>query len=255
MSYRQRLIDHGFTSQDINLLQEEIKLSLGDGLVSVELTDDQLCLAIWKAKLWFDRRFGIVRPYIAPINYTATSAYVELPEYTESVAFVYFPPFQTTDAMFFFSPLLYLFYLGVPYGLLGYGSAPLSYFQQFIMYVGDALKVVGAYQNFWYDRARKILWIRTAGAERGAYVRVDIQTKLWTYSELESRLQYYVLNWALAEAMLILSRIRGKFSSIPGAQEALSLDAERLAEDAKTMMAELEQKSAGDTGAYPIILG
>jgi hypothetical protein len=51
-------------------------------------------------------------------------------------------------------------------------------------------------------------------------------------------LKPWIENWALAQAMLLLSQVRGKYGSLPGAN-GISLNASDLYQQAQEMMASL----------------
>lgn len=253
MSLKQKLIDLGFTEEDLEEIKEFVIVNMGEPLISLELDEEHIYAATYKAKMWFDRKVAVVRPFYATPYITDTSLIVQLPRYAEGVSAVYTTMGTFTD---FFAMFLPVFFLLAYVGIGWISPLTVSYFNQVMQHISDTIKTLGGRNVWYYDKHRKEVIIRKSHANMpGTFVRVDIISNYWTLKEVDRRLLWFFYEKIMVEIMWILSRIRGKFSSVPGAQESLTLDAERLYTMANERDSLLEEKISKEVGVYPIIFG
>lgn len=219
-------------------LSKWILRQLGAPVWCIELTQEHLDDAIEEALRWFAAKKGAWR--LGALAFVAGTPSYQLPAEVELVLRVFFPAPQT-DLSLMFSPFL-LLDEKVPYDIF---AAPQSVglyssYVQTIQYIETTKRILNAEPD-WEQRDR-CLWISPPPKSSGKiiYEYKSSRFQVDQLSEIDNRL---IRRYALAWAMMVLGRIRSKFTEFPGAQGSTSLgDGSSLLEDAKEQIEKLEEE-------------
>ncbi len=225
----------GFTETE---LKEQILVSFGGPTLCVELTDAQLELIVKLTRRWWIAYVGGVRK-LQGFFYAAGQATVDLPLEVEEVTQVYFQnrlPLQFDYPELFDTavpwPGAFGSIIGGPTVAASLGNMPYSGLVQSLMSIDTSRRILSADRDWEYDKRTRTLTLYPRSAESGKLI-VDFLSNDFELDELMADEAQIFFEWAKAEAMEILGRIRSKFSTFPIPGGDRTLDGAQLLEDAK----------------------
>lgn len=135
-------------------------------------------------------------------------------------------------------------------GSMGGGLLTYELYYQFDQTAG---KLFGREITFTFNTYTKQLKLERLIAEEEAVLLHVYQRKPEIALLNETMIYPWIRDWAIAESMEMLGRIRGKFSSIPGVKGAITLDGQSLLQSSKDMKEQLLKtiRNYGD-GSVPL---
>ncbi len=237
-------------------LKEDIKLSLGAGSVRIEITDSQLEYCVDQAVANYRQMSsGSVEEAWLHLTLEKDQSVYKLPEEVQQIRQIFrrghgqlgptaganLDPFSLAYANNYMLSAV----RGTEGGLLTYDLQ-----HQFQETIG---RMFGRDINFNFNRVTKELTLHRD-------VRGPENVMLWAFhlkpeeQLLADYLIYpWVRDWAKAEAKIILGRVRGKISAIPGPNGPINLNGDALVEEGKHDMEDLrvQIKNKGD-GSAPL---
>ena len=213
-----------------------IKRKLGAPSVSVELTDEQLVDCIDKAIRWFEARAGGI---VKEASLTLVEGQNEYSVNNDvlDVIDVYFPGYRLFDYL--------------PYAAAGF---PLKFITtEFAGIVAtqvrfESLKKIMGLEHAWefLQASRKLRLYPTVGSGANGYqVIYKYLAKVSDLDELDASDLEPLMEYALAEAKEVLVAVRGKYRTVALPAGETELDADRLADEARTAKERLEEWAAG----------
>ena len=250
-------------------IKEYIRLKLGYGTVDVELTDDQLDMAIDQAKNWFAKTIGQLRAVFSAAV-PETRVY-QMPDDCEQVVDVVFGSSADLSDVADLSgqPLGYIAgtvysgyevgmgadnlrgsnggtWLSPTYGGRIWFSRLLEIYQRWEM-----TKSFSGSGEWSYDRWSNSVVFSTgsSGAVIIVYMTRDIDVGV-----LKQKEYWYLREYSLAEAFEVLGYIRGKYSELPSAGGGLSLNADTLLSRAESIKQQLEEEVKRYRGGHGVIV-
>lgn len=226
-------------------LKKTILLMLGDGSTDVELTDDHLEMAIDNSianyRAWSSAATEEAFLYLK--FYTGESVYT-LPNEVQVVKKIYRRGngviSGNTSAVDPFSLAYANTYLLS--AVSGFSGGSLLTYHLYHSFNNDASMMFGREVMFTFNSFTKKMVIErdVRGEEE---VLVHVYQKKPEIMLFQTELTYpWIRDWALSEAMMILGRARGKFSSIPGPQGNVTMDGDRLRQEATDMQVALRER-------------
>lgn len=222
-------------------IRTEFCEEMGGGIVSVELTDDQFATALRQSKRWFTAKKGFV-------VYRPVPVIQGLVEYKmkNDVAQVLDVIFEVpSDVAAFFS---LGFFDIIPYGpntLLSWGSGLTNYsgFVQLLQFTEARKRVFSVEPDWSYDQQNSILHVTLRpGSTQTQTNLMIVQCKLNDFDpkNLNDKDDYIFVQQVKARCKKILGRIRSKYDSLPAAGGPVSMDGQRLIEEADEEMKQLD---------------
>lgn len=233
-------------------LKTEIKALLGGGSVRVELKDEQIEIAIDIAvQTYRQRSSGSVEEAWLHMTLEEGQSTYTLPQEVQQVRKIYRRGHgqmgQTAGANLDPFSLAYAnsYMLSAA---KGGGGGLLTYELQHQMQETMG-KMFGREINFNYNHVTKQMTIH-----RDVHGQEDVL--LWAYHfrpeenlHVDFQAGPWIRDWALAECKIILGRVRGKISSIPGPNGPISLNGDALVqegkEDHKQLLEDMKRYTAG----------
>ena len=229
------------TLEDVNRF---VRRALGEGVVGVELEDEQVNDATTSALLWWQGIVGWYRE--ATVNINPQGGDFDVPDDCQEVYQVHFD--EPRDK------ILDVFdWAGVELAPVGYGSyfstpsGAYSYILQWQDYIQQGQKIVSVDPDWQYIRDTRKL--RIFGGNNRTEIGIGNQVHIvyMASSPDISKLHQYeyelVRKYALAESMVKLGAIRSKWISVPSSMGETTLNGDSLIANAETMKAELEEKA------------
>lgn len=223
-------------------VRAHILAALGMGVFKVELSNEHLDQAILHALRKYGKRIPITEYFgfqVAP----GVNRY-PLPEevkYSNGIYAVEFIDQSTSPASLYFYDLL--------------NPAPLKPnmlqdIELFYRWRATFARVLSIEPHWEYIQAENVLMISSPAISFNACAFIHRMRKL---SEVKANHQDWVLEYATAKAKAMLAEVRGKFAgTLPGGGRDLTLNADRLAADAKEELARLEEVLLGWQGDTPV---
>ena len=266
---------------DLDSLRDWIVRSLGAPVLKVELHEDMVDDAILDAMDWFSDKLGIESIYLFNIldgqSEYDLNAITGLPTNPPSIQDAVNVIFEAPDTIlrddfgFLYGVPFYGSFLtaGVgtgrwrgEFGPSGHGYT-YSYILQWLQTIETAKRILSAERSWEYDKFSGLLRIFPVPSltVRGAVIvkrRVTITGSNPEFGRLVDRYRRLIKDYALAEAMLRLARIRGKYDGIPAAGRDFSLNADALMTEAKEMKEKADTEIANlaqFSEIGPIIIG
>jgi hypothetical protein len=226
-------------------IQQWVLRRLGAPFLKVELCEDHLKDAVEEARRWFAAKKGMRYQMIMRV-YSNTTEY-PLPDEVDTVTDVAFPV-PPMDLSLIFSPYI-LLDEKVPYDVFAAPSSIGLYssFTQTLQYVEVAKRILGA-EPEWLQRDRTLYLFPPPRQDVGVWV--EYKPHKVCIDKLNERDHEILKRYVLAAAKRDLGRIRSKYSTYPSAQGEVSLDGERLLEEATTEFEALNNELA--QSAYPM---
>jgi hypothetical protein len=219
---------------------------LGAPLVKIELTEPHIEDAIESAKRWFAAKKGV--RVIRSIAIEPGRPDYVIPDEIDTVLEVAFPE-TNADLTLIFSPYL-LIDQKVPYDVFASASSGGLYssFTQSLQYVEMAKRVLSAEQD-WRQEDRT-LYLSPVPRMTGNLALFG-NSSVFTIEQLKERDHDLLKRYALAQAKKDLGRVRTKYTEgFAGAHGNVTLDGERLLDEAKEEVEALDKEIA--LSAYPM---
>lgn len=228
-------------------IKDDVLRQLGKGRVRVELPAGTLDFCLRKAKRWYAMHLGQKKNTTISMS-EGTNTY-SMPSDTFYVVEAIFPSThaRATDALGY-------------YGLYGWSSMGMdampasgmyspggasgfySSIVQALQYADTSQRVLGNEPTWEYVPLDNELWIYPAPSSSGK-ARVDYVSSEVDLQNMTPQEYMFIEEYTLAEAMIALGRIRGKFSGgFPAAQSSRTLDGDMLIGDGDQKKQELDEK-------------
>ena len=228
-------------NQSVQDIKDFITRRLGNGVVAVELTDDQLQDAVDSAAMMYHQMIGAYQ--FTTLTTTGAGEY-QMPASCFVVCEVYFDAAR--------SGLYESFdWAGVELGPMSFGmyggyrdssgaGGGYSYLVQAMNYRDQAKRILNVDEDWFWDRERRLLCL--TGTRENQEIGVKYQTNILDWSALYPSEYHLFRQWALSEAMITLGQIRTKYGSLPSAQGDLSLNGDALKSEADGLQMNLMEK-------------
>lgn len=228
-------------------LKKWILRKLGAPIIKIELTEAHLDDSVEEASRWFAAKKGVEK-IGEVVTITGISKYA-LPD---DVDFLYEVVFSepTFDLASVFYPTMGLLDGQIPFNLYATASLGIaSDYVQVLQYL-DTLKRVAGSEPEWIQEGTSltILPIPTRG---GKIVFRYNTHKIPEIDQLSERDHDLVKRYSLADAKEILGRVRSKYGEYPTAQGSVSLDGDKLLDEAAQAKEALEEEIS--MSGYPMM--
>jgi hypothetical protein len=233
-------------------LIDAIKSYLGEPVVKVEIADKQWVQVLNAAKRWFMAKKGLILTKMEPLQVNQ-SEYVM----TDDVE-------NVLDVILDMSPdLIAFFSLGafdiIPFGFpFAFPTTPstLQYsgFVQLLQFNELRKRIFSVEPSFEYDQQSSTLRISPTPF-RGGNMLITYKTRVFDVSALLARDEELFYEYSLAQAMLVLGRIRSKYSEYPTAGGSATMDGGELTTEAKELIERLNQEISDSQGTCGFISG
>lgn len=229
-------------------VHDYIKRKLGDGVVCVELTDDQLADAVMRASLWLQQWVGHQKATV--ITFTNGSE-VDLPADCEVPVEVVFE--AQSDSLFDMFRWAGVEVNATDLMALSPNQGYVDIAQR-MQYLEMGKRLLSAERAWDYDRARRKLIVSPAPAS-GERVMVFYLASTIALSYLKGYEQQLLLDYALAQAMETLGYIRTKFAEIPTASGSTTMNGDTLLSNAQQLIDKCEEKARNLAPPIPLFMG
>jgi hypothetical protein len=229
-------------------VHDYIKRKLGDGVVCVELTDDQLADAVMRASLWLQQWVGHQKATV--ITFTNGSE-VDLPADCEVIVDVVFE--AQSDSLFDMFRWAGVEVNATDLMALAPNQGYIDIGQR-MQYLELGKRMLSAERAWDCDRARRKLVVSPAPAS-GERVLVFYLATTIALSYLKSYEQQLLLDYALAQAMETLGYIRTKFAEVPTASGTTSMNGDTLLANAQQLIDKCEEKARNLAPPLPPFMG
>lgn len=217
-----------------------LRRSLGEGVVAVELTDEQVEDAITEAEEYFQMWIGIVKS----VDFTTTNDSVipkdAIGDDVDSVVDIIFETRSGTYDQFFgwadveFHPLQ-SHYSGQNLG--GYSTL-----FQHMQYMEDIQRLLSSDEDWDWDRVRGELILSPSNISSGRKIRIFYLSRNMDYSKLQTYEWRLFKEYTLAKGMKKLSMPRTKYSDKPSATGSFAMDGDILWANAEAIESSVEEK-------------
>lgn len=228
-----------FNSQlmDREAMSKWLLRRLGAPIFCVELTQEHLDDAIEDAVRWFAAKKGLFK--FGSLQAASGRPDYPLPDEVDVVLNVAFTA-SASDLSLLVSPYLMLDEK-IPYDVF---AAPQSVglyssYTQTLQYIETAKRIMNA-DTSWEQHGRCLLLMPTP--KRDGTVIYEYKTSVFSIDQLGERDHYLIKRYALAQAMMDLGLIRGKFNAFPTAQGEQTLNGDKLVEEAREMFEKLNEE-------------
>lgn len=221
-------------------LQQYILRRLGAPQWKVELTQDDLDIAVEEAQRWFSAKKGFKSTFVLFI--AVGQVEYDLPDEADTVLDVWLPT-SPTDFSRIFDPLA-LLDGSVPYNLFPNSASAgiMSTYAQAVQYLETAKRITGA-EVEWEQQHRTLFVYPMAKASGNAVVQY--KSSVFTIEQLNERDHDLVKRYALAMAKEKLGMVQGsKYAGYPAAQGNIDLQGMRLIQEAQNEMRDLTEELA-----------
>lgn len=222
---------------------------LGAPVWPVQICDDHVNDAIATAKRWFAAKKGVIGRYVIQAQ-TGTPDY-DLADEVDVVLDVAFLQ-QRLDLTLVFSPFT-LLEEKIPYDVFASGGSGGLYssYVQTLQYIETAKRILSAELEWRQDRGvgYNKLFIAPNPVHAMTMV-VDAKVSCFNLQAISERDHDLIKRYALAMAMKDLGFIRSTLSEYPGANGSVTMNGERLLEEANTQIEKLEEEIMG--AGYPL---
>jgi len=229
------------------MTEQEIKdwaeRTLGSPTFDVEITADQLTDCLEDTLHWYALYNGQTKT--AELQVSGNGEY-DVASDCSVVTQVIFP--GTSDA----NPLDSFDWAGVKIGLPSIATGNYSDFVMIMQRLETIQQVIGSTAMWIYDRVRhKLVLDNASGSQvRYYYLSSDIDVELLHNHEL-----YFVKGYMKACVMTIVGEIRRKYSDVPSAEGAITLDGSDLSAEASELMNRLTEEIKARNVPLPFLMG
>ena len=217
-------------------LRTWIKQRLGDGVVCVELTDDQLDNSIRSARDFWRAHVG--QPKMVFLNTTGTSeiAEADIAADIDNVVEVTYPVSDDLTRLFSWADVEVNPYTWVYTGYGGYSAL-----LQLMQYRKFGRSMVSADLDWEWDRARRCLILMPPpdANQRVGVVYLSTQVDMLRLTNYE---QWLFKEYAQTQAMKTLAMIRTKYADKPSATGSIAMDGDGMYANAEAREQELVEK-------------
>jgi hypothetical protein len=241
------------SKMDAEALQAWILRQLGAPTWAVELTCEQVQDSIENARRWFCAKKGVHG--FRTVQATSGETEYDLDEIDSDIDTVLNVAFAQPgiDLSIIFAPWT-LLEEKVPYDVFAAGATAGLYssYVQSLQYIDMAKRILSAELD-WRQEGRSLYISPSPNEDRSLIIGAKMSVV--HIEKLNERDHDLIKRRALAEAMKILARVRGKYPSMPGASGDFSMDASDLREEARDMFETLEEEIIGSGGPMGFMVG
>lgn len=239
----------------MGMTEEEIKgyvlRKLGNSIVEVELTPDDLNDVMLDTRRWFSFRVGFKT--FRQVQLQRTTSVYKLDDDVIEVLHIFlpstsFPAVDTDDFSYSYSLLF------GQWRSPGASPMPYSDLVQRLQYLDMSQRIFSADREFLFNAQTKELEIMPAPSILGACL-VEVWSSVVDTRDLLPEDLDLFLRWAIAEAKERLGMIRGKFSQYTTVAGDRGLNAEALTVAAEKEKAQLKQDALNWKRAHPLVHG
>lgn len=240
---------------DCALLDDEqlgqwILRRLGAPIWPVQLCEDHITDAIFNAKRWFSAKKGVQR-HLAIQAFPNIVEY-KLPDDVDVVLDLAFTT-QRLDLSLIFSPFT-LLDEKIPYDVFASGGSAGLYssYVQTMQYVEMAKRILSAELEWRQERLKDANLLYIAPAPKDMRLMIaNVKCSCYNIQQLSERDHDLIKRYALAWAMRDLGYIRTNLSEYPGAQGSVTMNGDRLLDDSKELIEQLEEEISAS--GYPMM--
>lgn len=222
---------------------------MGQGIVQVEITDEQLNDAILDTKRWFVSYWGLIRAKTFDVlpgisEYTLSTDVAEvLNVYVEQARI---PPL-VFDREF---PFAFPFPMRAEGGIVfSYPAGLYSALVQQLQWIDQLKRIFNAELEFDYNTSNRVLRLM-APANNSGLCLVEYISNSVSLNEIFGVAEELFVDWARAEVLERVGRVRSKYGGYPTAGGERTLDGERLLEESKALKEEVRTRAI--ERGYPI---
>lgn len=242
-----------FKLQDRTAVSQWIMRKLGGPLICVELAQAQLDDSIDDGIEWFISKKGIQKVRQFPL----VPGQVEYPlaEDVDEVQEVIFAE-RELDFSTIFSP--FAFVDKIPYDVFANprGGGIYSSFTQALQYIESAKRIISVEPEWKVIHRTMYVFRGDSAIEGGATTAVMVfKPGFIDFEDLKVRDHDLIRRFALAEAKLTLSNVRGKYDRYPTAQGSVNLNADALYRQSKEEKESLEEQISQSAFPMPFMVG
>ena len=237
---------------------------LGSGMIDVELTDEQLqkCIDLAEAKL-IQRGDAYVEESLVLLTLKKNQKEYILPDEIIEIQQIYRRGYgrafgstggQNMDPFAMAWTNVYM-----AGAINGIRTGGLVTYELHNNYLKTAGKMFGMYMNYSFNPNTHKLVIAENPRSDDEIILLHSYVDRAEYEVLQDRFaSLWIENWALAEAMEILGRIRSRFGNLPGPNGSVSQDGDALKQESKAMKEELTKElnnfvPGGDVTLMPFL--
>lgn len=237
---------------------------LGSGMIDVELTDKQLqkCIDLAEAKL-IQRGDAYVEESLVLLTLKKNQKEYILPDEIIEIQQIYRRGYgrafgstggQNMDPFAMAWTNVYM-----AGAINGVRTGGLVTYELHNNYLKTAGKMFGMYMNYSFNPNTHKLVIAENPRSDDEIILLHSYVDRAEYEVLQDRFaSLWIENWALAEAMEILGRIRSRFGNLPGPNGSVSQDGDALKQESKAMKEELTKElnnfvPGGDVTLMPFL--
>lgn len=241
-----------------------ILLRLGDGMIDVELTNEQLqkCIDLALAKL-IQRSDAYVEESLVLLTLKKNQKEYILPNEIVAIQQLYRRGYgrsygstggQNMDPFAMAWTNVYM-----AGAINGVRTGGLVTYELHNNYLKTAGKMFGMYMNYSFNPNTHKLIIAENPRADDEIILLHSYVDRAEYEVLQDRYaSLWIENWAMAEAMEILGRIRSRFGNLPGPNGQVSQDGDALKSESKAMKEELTKELSnfvvgGDVTLMPFL--
>lgn len=217
-----------------------IKRKLGCGVVSVELTDEQLDDSVRDAEEFWQMWVGVVKSVDTVTTSDNVIPAASIAADLDSVVNVLFETTGDTLGQYFgwadveFNPLQNYYGAGSQGGY--------SNLVQYMAYMEDAKRVLSSDWDWDWDRTKRVLTLSPSTMASGRRIRIIYLSREMSYAYLSSYEWKLFRDYALAKAMKTLAIIRMKYSDKPSATGSFAMDGDSMYANAEAIEVATEDK-------------
>lgn len=219
-------------------IKDYIRRRFGYPTVSVELNDAHLCDVLQEAKDWFSRFIDLGRVKEATLLTTTAQSQYTVAADVDKVVRVWFEyPQDPFSVAFAFADV------EIQYPQSIEGGSYSSILQE-LQYRKQARRILTADQDWWFNETDRQLTVHPVPAE-GMNVRYRYIASGFDWAQLSPYHVALIRRRAVAEAMFVLSQIRGKYSELPGSTGSITLNGADLLGEASSQLSQLDEEIRG----------
>lgn len=218
-------------------LKDWILRRLGAPFLKVELTQGHLDDIVEESLRWFSAKKGLVK--LSLLTTQAGVTEYDLPHDADMILNVNFS-LSPLDIAMVYEPYL-LEGDSLPFDVFASPESGGLYSSlvQSLQYIETAKRVLGG-EPEWRQIGRKLrIW---PAPKQGSSVMLEYKSNHITLQDLSERDHDLIKRFALAQAKEDVARVRSKYDSYPTAQGSVSLDGDRLFDEAQREKEKLEEE-------------
>lgn len=217
-----------------------------NAFVSVELSDAAYKTIVQSAKRWFTakRGFNVFRP----VPYVDGQSQYKMKDDVAQVLDVIFQVPSDVAAFYTLG-----FFDIIPYGpntLTAVGSGLTSYsgFAQLLEFTENRKKVFSVDPDYYYDQQNRILNVTVRQGAANSFMMVYAKLSEYEIDKLSDKDSYLMARYIKSLCKEAVGRVRSKYDSLPGAAGPVTLDGQRLIDEAKEEKLALDEEIFAASG-------